>query len=68
MSRNRNSILCNNMRGKLFSGRRGLLDVSATSSRNESPEIEDEDGNSMVYLEVQYLHRSVKDFIETPHV
>lgn len=56
------SNLCKNMKRKLTSRCLGLLD---TSSTNNVVTFEDGDGAD---FEVQYLHRSVRDYIEDPTV
>lgn len=71
------SSLCKNMRRKLTSRCLGLLDVSSsndapifdllnTSSNDKKPSIDREECDQG--LEVQYLHRSVRDYIEDPEV
>ncbi|SPO06621.1 uncharacterized protein DNG_09311 [Cephalotrichum gorgonifer] len=85
MSNKEKSALCKNMKRKLASRCRGLLDISspvpqrADDGHPASGDVAGEDhdwlqageaddevcGTSMADLEVQYLHRSVRDYIQS---
>lgn len=69
-------IICKSMRRRLISRCRGLLDVSEPSRNfgelSDEPPVHNRmfasNSHPDCYLEVQYLHRSVRDFIEAPRV
>lgn len=61
LSRTEIFALCKNMRRKLSSRCLGLLDISSTSNADN---VDHEAGSEK--LEVQYLHRSVRDYVENP--
>ncbi|KAK4198003.1 hypothetical protein QBC40DRAFT_341612 [Triangularia verruculosa] len=56
---------CCHMKRKLFSRCKGLLEV-AYHIIDEDPAVEDD--YRIVHYRVQYLHRTVKDFLETPDI
>ncbi|KAK7977839.1 hypothetical protein PG988_005329 [Apiospora saccharicola] len=77
MSSRAKSALCKNMKRKLLSRCRGLLDVSSTTLqytygdiahdfRSENEMDVAADAVAMADLEVQYLHRSGRDYIQNP--
>lgn len=71
MSGEERSALCKNMKRKLLSRCRGLQDISSTVVQHCSPEDEVDYGAdtvSMGGLKVQYLHRSVRDYIQSPEI
>ncbi|KAI4862811.1 hypothetical protein F4820DRAFT_459963 [Hypoxylon rubiginosum] len=88
MSYKEESVLCKNMKRKLSSRCRGLLDISSPviqRPNNSHPELEvavdeglhgfrigeaggEECDTSIADLEVQYLHRSVRDYIQSPEI